>query len=109
MDNEFKRIIEKLEQFRSTHIKLQLPNRKMLIKQNCERFMLEYDGEANLAIIENKSEINITITADTLTSCDEGGYSFNCLVGLANVTNIDIVNGMLVIKLWYRLWDWIDK
>lgn len=109
MDNGFKRILEKLDHFRSTHVKLQLPNRRELIKQYCEQLIMEYEDEANISIIEDKSGISIKITATSIISCDEGGYSFNCLVGLANATSIETFNGTIVINLWFRLWEWIEK
>lgn len=109
MDNDFKRMLEKLEQFRRTHIKVQLPDRHALIKQNYERFVMEHDHEANTLIVEDKNEINITITTTSIMSCDVAGYSFNCLVGLANTTSIEIQDGAIVINLWYRLWEWVTR
>lgn len=109
MDSGFKRILEKLEQLRSTHIKIQLPDRRKLIKQYCERLAMEYEDEANISIIEDKSGISVKITTTSIISCDEGGYSFNCLVGLANATSIETFNGTIVINLWFRLWEWIER
>lgn len=109
MDNNFKRILEKLDQFSNTHVKLQLPNRRELIKQSYELFITEFEGEADISIFESRGSISITITANMLTSCDMGGYSFNRLVGLANATSMAIQNEMLVIDLWFRLWDWIAR
>lgn len=98
MDNGFKRIMEKLEIHRSTHIKMQLPDRRGLIKQYYERFITEFEDEANISITEDRDSISITITTKSILSCDEGGYSFNCLLGLANFTNIEILNGTIVIN-----------
>lgn len=109
MDNGFKRILEKLELLRSTHIKMQLPDRRELIRQNYERFITEFEDEANISIIEDKSGISVKITTTSIISCDEGGYSFNCLMGLANATSVEILNGTIVINLWFRLWEWIER
>ena len=109
MDNGFKRLMEKLELLRSTHIKMQLPDRRRLIKQYCKRLTMEYEEEANISIIEDKSGISVKITTTAIISCDEGGYSFNCLMGLANATSIEILNEKIVINLWYRLWEWIER
>ena len=109
MDSGFKRILEKLEHFRNTHVKLQIPDRHALIKRYYERFIMEYEDEAKISIIEDKSGISIKITTSSIISCDEGGYSFNCLVGLANATSIETFNGTIVINLWFRLWEWIEK
>ena len=109
MDSGFKRILEKLEQLRSTHIKIQLPDRRELIKQYYERFITEFEDEANISLSEDRDSIGITIATKSILSCDEGGYSFNCLIGLANVTNIEALNGTIVINLWFRLWEWIEK
>lgn len=109
MDNGFKRILEKLEHFRSTHVKLQLPDRRALIKQNYERFITEFEDEATISIVEDKSGISLKIITTSIISCDDGGYSFNCLIRLANVTSIETFNGTIVINLWFRLWEWIEK
>lgn len=109
MDSGFKRILEKLELLRSTHIKMQLPDRRSLIKQYYERFITEFEDEANISISEDRDSIGITITTKSILSCDQGGYSFNCLIGLANFTNIETLNGTIVIDLWFRLWEWIEK
>ena len=109
MDSGLKRILEKLEQFKNSHVKLQLPNRRELIKQNYELFIMEYRDEANITILEDRDSISITIIANALTSCDMGGYSFNRLIGLANTTSMVIQNEMIVIDLWFRLWEWIER
>lgn len=109
MNSGYKRILEKLEHFKETHAKLQLPTRRELIKQNYERFIMEYKDEANISILEDTSSISITITANTVTSCDIGGCSFNRLVGLANATSMVIQNDTIVIDLWFRLWEWIER
>lgn len=109
MDNGFRRLLDKLEQFRNTHIKMQLPDRHALIKQYYERFIIDYEDEATISIVEDKSGISIKIITTSIISCDDGGYSFNCLVGLANATSIEILNETIVVHLWFRLWEWIEK
>lgn len=109
MDSGFKRILEKLEHFKNTHVKLQLPTRRELIKQNYELFIMEYEDEANISILEDRETISITITTDSIISCDDGGFSFNRLVGLANATSMEIRNETIIINLWFRLWEWIDR
>lgn len=109
MDNGFKRLMEKLELLRSTHIKMQLPDRCGLIKQYYEQFMTEFENEANISITEDRDSISITITTKSILCCDKGGYSFNCLIGLANFTNIQTLNGNIRINLWFRLWEWVEK
>lgn len=109
MDNGFKRLMEKLEQLKSTHIKMQLPDRRRLIKQYCKQLIMEYEEDANISIIDDKSGISIKITTTSIISCDEGGYSFNYLIGLANATSIETLDGTIVIDLWFRLWEWVER
>lgn len=108
MDDELNRLMKKLEQFKKSHIKVQLIDREKIIKQQYERFLLEYEGEANSYLLEDKNGITITIAAESILSCEGGGDSFNRLVGLASFTDIKVINNKLAFTLWFRCWEWIE-
>lgn len=108
MENGFNRLMAKLEEYEQTHRKLGLPKRKELIMKNYEQLTSELENEAEFSLWEEDSSIHITITADSLLTCDEA-HSINFLIGIANISEIKIIDNRIVIYLWFRLWEWIKK
>ncbi len=108
MSDEFNQIIAKMEQFERSHMKVMLPERAALIKRQYERLMGELENEADISFCKEQDEMNITIKTDSILTCDEA-HSLNFLIGIANYTEMNIVNNKIVIYLWFRLWDWLEK
>lgn len=108
MDNGFERLIARMEQFEKSHIKVALPERKTLIQQQYERLTLELEDEADFSYWEKETGIDLTITADSFLTCEHGGHSLNCLIGMANYSEMCIIDNRITIRLWFRLWDWVD-
>lgn len=109
MSDEFERLIARMEQFEKTHTKVMLRERKTLIQQQYERLSLELEDEADFSYWEEETAINLTITADSFLTCDDGGHGLNILIGMANYSEMDIINNQIVIHLWFRLWEWVNK
>ena len=109
MSNGFERLMTRIEHFENTHTKVTLPERKALIQRQYERLMFELKDEADFSYLEEKTAVNLTITADSFLTCDDGGHSLNTLIGMANYSEIDIIDNHIVIHLWFRLWEWVDK
>lgn len=108
-DEEFEKLKKRLEQFENTHSKVVPSDRIAFIKRQYEKFSLEYQGKAECSISEDKNGIDIVLKADHFLSCEDGGFSWNSLIGLANCSQVDIVDGRIVFQLWYRCWEWIEK
>ena len=108
MENGFERIIEKLKEYEQNHRKLILLERKELIVKNYENLTFELENEAEFSLWEEENSIHITITADSLLTCDEA-HSLNFLLGIANYSELKIVDNQIVIYLWFRCWEWIDR
>jgi hypothetical protein len=90
-------------------MKLILPERKELIKSKYHFFELEYYGMVTSNIKDKDNAIHIEIVADDLLSCDDGGSSFNALIGLSNMSQFKIVDGKIVVILWFRCWEWVKR
>lgn len=108
MDLGFSKLMERMEEFERSHIKRMIPGRRELIKRIYEDFTLIFD-ECISSIKENDKEIGICITTKNLISCKEGGYCFNQLIYLADITNMSILEDCIVIKLNFHLWEWVKK
>ena len=108
MAKGFERLMAKLEDYERTHRKLLLPEFKKLVLRNYESLTIELENEADFSLWEEEDSIHLTITTDSLLTCDEA-HSFNFLFGIANYSKIKIVDNQIVIRLWFRCWEWIEK
>lgn len=108
-DEEFEKLKKKLEQLEDKHKKVVQTDRIALIKRQYERFALEYQEKAECSMTEDSNGIDIILKSDSFLSCEDGGFSLNLLIGLANCSQVDIVDGRIVFQLWYRCWEWIEK
>lgn len=109
MDKGYERLMASLKQYEDTHTKVALPERKALINTLYQLLGIEMEDYTDYAYSETESEITITITAEFFITCDDGGHNLNILIGMANLSEINIVDNKIVIKLWFRLWEWVDK
>lgn len=105
----FDRIMNELDKHRNSHIKVILPDRGLIVKQNYEMFLLEFD-EATASYKETTEGIDISLLLNSPSiTCDDGGNSLNKLIFLSNYTSFSIEDGKIKIDLWFRLWEWVDK
>lgn len=108
MENSFDRLMARLAKYERTHKKTLLPEHKKLIMENYDSLTEELENEADFSLWEKEDSIHITITAKALLTCDEA-HSLNFLIGIANFTEIEIVDNRIVIRLWFRCWEWIEN
>lgn len=108
MGSDYNKLIERMEEFERTHIRTTIPGRRELIKRLYEDFLFIYD-DCTATMDERENEIIITLFIPNLTSCKEGGYCFNTLIYLAEITDMSIVDDCIVVKLWLYLWEWVEK
>ena len=108
MDSELERLYKRMEEFRRTHIKMIIPGRRELIKQLYEDFLLMFE-DCTATIDERDKEIDITLFVPNIITCKQGGYCFNQLIYIAEITDMNISEGYIVIKLNFHLLEWIDK
>lgn len=104
----FDRIMNELDKYRNSHIKVILPDRGLIVKQNYEMFLLEFD-DAKASCKETIEGIDISLLLNSPSvTCDESN-SLNNLIFLSNYTCYSIEDGKIKIDLRFRLWEWVDK
>lgn len=108
MENSFDRLMERLAKYERNHKKSILSEHKKLIMDTYDSLTMELENEADFSLWEKEDSIHMTITANSLLTCDEA-HSFNFLFGLANFSEIKIIDNQIVIRLWFRCWEWIEK
>lgn len=104
----FDRILNELDKHRNSHIKVILPDRGLIVKQNYEMFLLEFDDvEASYKDTIDEIDISLLLSSPSVT-CDDSN-SLNNLIFFSNYASFSIEDGRIKIDLWFRLWEWIDK
>lgn len=109
MDYGLKKLHRSIEAFESTHRKVILFDRKLVIKEQYRLLMEDFEKYAEIRLQEIEDSISITISADSILTCDHGGKALNLLIGVANTSNFHIKNNQIILELWFRCWDWTDK
>lgn len=109
-NNGLERFMVKVEQFMATHKKVMLPEQKTLIHRQYKQLVYEFKEQELYSTYEEVEDgITIKITTTSLITCDESGHSLNFLIGIANISNIEVIDSHVVFSLWFRCWEWIDK
>ncbi len=104
----FDRILNELDKYRNSHIKVILPDRGLIVKQNYEMFLLEFDDvETSFKNTIDGIDISLLLSSPSVT-CDDSN-SLNNLIFLSNYASFSIEDRKIKIDLWFRLWEWVDK
>ncbi len=106
MTSEYNKILERVEEFERTHIRTEIPKRRELIKQLYEDFLLIFD-DCSATLEEYEDELDMTLFVPNILTCKEGGHCFNTLIYLAEITDMNISEGCIVIQLHFHLWEWV--
>ncbi len=108
MDDNLRKIFEKWDEFKDTHTKLYLPERKEAILELYQRLQLELQEEATFTLEDQETFFTITITADSFLASDHSPV-LRDLIHTANTFRANIQDGKIVLDLWFMCWDWIPR
>lgn len=106
--DSFIRLIEKIESFEASHVKIELPERRKQIKQLYKDFCFIFE-DCTSTIEERENDIKIFIATNDLLTCKDGGDCFNHLIGLADIMDMKVKNNQVIFKLDYYLYEWVQK
>ena len=108
MDDNLRKIFEKWDNFKQTHTKLYMPERRALVLELYDRVRLELQDIATFRTDDQDTTMTIFITSDSFVTSDEIPALRN-LIQYAHTFRAYIQDGRIVFDLWFSFWDWIPK
>lgn len=108
MDDNLKKIFEKWDEFKDTHVKMFLPERRKAILDLYDRLRLELRDEATFTLDDQQTCFTITVTAYSFIASDNAP-ALRAMIQNANVFRADIKDGRIVFDMWFMCWDWVAK
>ena len=108
MDDNLSKIFKKWDEFKDTHTKCFLPERRLAVFALYERVHAELVDEAAFTLDDQETSCTITITADSFVTSDDFP-ALRDMICNANAFRTYIRDEQVVLDMWFTFCDWIPN